>query len=283
MVMAKVIFVQAEYEGEIVLSEEVISYFKKNRIKSVALFASAQFLNFGKIIKQLNELGIEAVVSKTKRSEKAGQILGCNIYENNFEPDTEKIKFAQTPYFSSRESKLNFRGAQEPEHAPDFSPRVLDIFKQADAVLYIGDGAFHPSALLFAGAKTVLVYNPISEKMNLLSSQDIEKNNKKMQISSKRFLMAKNIGIFVSLKPGQEYLQIAHKLKNRLKNKGDKNVYVFVGNEFNFLDLENFNFIEAWVNSACPRIGTDDILNISKPIVNIKDAFEPAKILEKLN
>ncbi len=27
--------------------------------------------------------------------------------------DTEKIKFAQTPYFSSRESKLNFRGAQE--------------------------------------------------------------------------------------------------------------------------------------------------------------------------
>jgi len=45
---------------------------------------------------------------------------------DNKMPDTEKIKFAQTPYFSSRESKLNFRGAQEPEHAPDFSPRVLD-------------------------------------------------------------------------------------------------------------------------------------------------------------
>ena len=42
--------------------------------------------------------------------------------------DTEKIKFAQTPYFSSRASKFNFRGVQEPEHAPDFSPRVLDIF-----------------------------------------------------------------------------------------------------------------------------------------------------------
>jgi len=46
---------------------------------------------------------------------------------DNKMPDTEKIKFAQTPYFSSRESKLNFRGAQEPEHAPDFTPRVLDI------------------------------------------------------------------------------------------------------------------------------------------------------------
>ena len=43
--------------------------------------------------------------------------------------DTEKIKFAQTPYFSSRASKFNFRGAQEPEHAPDFSPRVLDNYE----------------------------------------------------------------------------------------------------------------------------------------------------------
>ncbi|MEK6893429.1 MAG: hypothetical protein AABX07_04455, partial [Nanoarchaeota archaeon] len=34
-----------------------------------------------------------------------------NSYKEYF--DTKKIKFAQTPYFSSRVSKLNFRGAQE--------------------------------------------------------------------------------------------------------------------------------------------------------------------------
>ncbi|MEK6933572.1 MAG: hypothetical protein AABW75_01710 [Nanoarchaeota archaeon] len=41
--------------------------------------------------------------------------------------ETSRFVFAQSPYFSSRASKSNLDGAQEPEHAPDFSPRVLDI------------------------------------------------------------------------------------------------------------------------------------------------------------
>ena len=40
--------------------------------------------------------------------------------------DTKRILFAQTPEFSPRANKQNSRGAQEPEHAIDFSPRVLD-------------------------------------------------------------------------------------------------------------------------------------------------------------
>ena len=43
--------------------------------------------------------------------------------------ETSRFVFAQSPYFSSWVSKSNLDGAQEPEHAPDFSPRVLDIFK----------------------------------------------------------------------------------------------------------------------------------------------------------
>ncbi|MEK6934045.1 MAG: hypothetical protein AABW75_04165, partial [Nanoarchaeota archaeon] len=40
--------------------------------------------------------------------------------------ETSRFVFAQSPYFSSRASKSNLDGAQEPEHAPDFSPKVLD-------------------------------------------------------------------------------------------------------------------------------------------------------------
>lgn len=49
----------------------------------------------------------------------------CHLYE--FE--TSRFAFAQSPYFSSWVSKSNLDGAQEPKHAPDFSPRVLDIGK----------------------------------------------------------------------------------------------------------------------------------------------------------
>ena len=47
------------------------------------------------------------------------------MHKNNI--DTERILCLQTPYFSSGARTQNSRGVQELEHAPDFSPRVLDI------------------------------------------------------------------------------------------------------------------------------------------------------------
>jgi len=111
--------------------------------------------------------------------------------------------------------------------------------------------------------------------------RDIKKQMNKIKINLKKFISAKSIGILVSLKPGQQQLILAEKLKLVLE-KHNKMVFIFIDNNFNLLDLENFNFIECWVNSACPRIGTDDILSISKPLINIRDAFEPVESLEKL-
>ena len=41
--------------------------------------------------------------------------------------ETSRFVFAQSTYLSLRASKSNLDGAQEPEHALDFSLRVLDI------------------------------------------------------------------------------------------------------------------------------------------------------------
>ena len=49
---------------------------------------------------------------------------------------TSRFAFAQFPYFSLRASKSNLDGAQEPEHAPNFSLRVLDT-KRGKAVIII--------------------------------------------------------------------------------------------------------------------------------------------------
>jgi len=238
--MVKVMFADAEYNGEILFNKELISYIEKNKIKSVAIFASAQFMHFEKVVKQLNEIGVEIILTKTKRTSRVGQILGCNIYDNNFE---------------------------------------RNIFQHVGAVIYIGDGAFHPSALLFAGIKNIIVFNPISNKMKLISKKDIEKQINKIKINLRKFINANTIGILVSLKPGQQHFVLAKKLKLKLKSQGKK-AFIFVDNNFNLSDIENFNFIQCWVNTACPRIGTDDILNISKPIINIRDAFEPTNALE---
>jgi len=59
------------------------------------------------------------------------------------------------------------------------------------------------------------------------------------------------IGIIISLKPGQNNFYLAKKLKDLLEKEGKK-VFLFLFDDVN--NLEDFNFIELWINTACPRI-----------------------------
>jgi len=238
----KIHYVNAEYEGEIKLSQEILDYLENNKIKSIALFASVQFLNLENVKNQLKSFEINTTI--TKRAEKEIQTLGCNIYPDSFK----------------------------------------DTINKSDLILYIGDGLFHPKAILLSQIysekiKPVLVFNPISNSMKLLEKSDIENNIKTIKSNLRKFLNAKKIGILVSTKPGQQHLALANKLKQHLQQKS----FIFLDNKFDFTNLENFNFIEAWVNTACPRIATDDATNLPKPVINIRDAFDVLEVLEKLD
>ena len=130
---------------------------------------------------------------------------------------------------------------------------VENIIKNSDAVLYIGDGAFHPSALLFQ-AKQVITYNPISKSMKVLTQKQIEKNLKKIKANIKRFILANKIGIFVSTKPGQQNLRRALETRDLLQNKKS---YLFIDNNIDVSEFENFG-LDCWVNTACPKLDFDD-------------------------
>jgi diphthamide biosynthesis enzyme Dph1/Dph2-like protein len=43
-----------------------------------------------------------------------------------------------------------------------------------------------------------------------------------------------------------------------------------------FQELENFPFIEVFVNTACPRIGLEDQKKFPRPVVNLADVEELA-------
>jgi len=244
--MVKIIYNQAKYKGEIKLSQEVLHYFEKNNVKSVALFASIQFLDLDKIKEQLKQKEIKVLLTKAKRTKEEGQIIGCNIYKDNFEKE---------------------------------------VIEQADIILYIGDGMFHPTALLFAQAgkniKPIIIYNPISQNMEIIDKNKISEKLDKIKVNVKKFISSDVVGILVSVKPGQQHLLLGKKLKEKLEKQG-KSAYVFLEDKFDLENLENFNFIECWVNTACPRIGIDDAVNFSKPIINVCDALNPIETLERL-
>jgi len=145
---------------------------------------------------------------------------------------------------------------------------AVSVEKKVDAFLYIGSGLFHPAAISLKTKKDVFTFNPLTEKFSRLDKKQAEKINKKTKGALIKFLSSNEIGVIVTTKPGQEQLKKAFELKNKFK---DKNFYFLVFDTIDFGQLENFPFIECFVNTACPRIALDDSIKISKTIINLED------------
>jgi len=153
----------------------------------------------------------------------------------------------------------------------DISSAVA-IKDKVDAYLYIGTGDFHPIMVSFETGKKVFCYNPISKSFYEVRF-DSEKLTQKKKGSLLKFLAAENIGILVSTKLGQQKFKEAYELKKKLVSQG-KHAYILVSETLDFNEMENFNFVDCFVNTMCPRIGFDDRSKFTKPIINYKDISE---------
>ena len=135
--------------------------------------------------------------------------------------------------------------------------------KDAEVILYVGDGKFHPT-----GIRTelpVFALNPYSGECRQINSEieKIQKRKKGMMIKA---LECKNFAILVSTKPGQFSLQVAKDAKKKLTDSG-LNAEILVSNELNPLSIANFREFDCYINTACPRIDEDiDLFDV--PIVN---------------
>ncbi len=139
-----------------------------------------------------------------------------------------------------------------------------------DAFVYVGDGMFHPKALLLSSDKEVFVLNPLNGKLKKFDRNIITSLKKRVKGALAKFYSSSNIGVLVTTKPGQFRLSDALALQSRFP---EKNFYILMDNTFDFKSLENFPFIECFVNTACPRIAYDDSINFSRAVVNIDDVL----------
>ncbi len=153
-----------------------------------------------------------------------------------------------------------------------------DIYslKEADAYLYVGDGRFHPLALVYAQQgrpelKEVISLDPLGNKMTIWGIKEMEKILQKQKASLARFLSSENVGVIISLKPGQEQMKKAFAAQKKFP---DKRFYYFIDDRISFDQLENFPFIDVWLNTACPRIALDDSGMFRKGVVNLRDVLE---------
>ena len=134
--------------------------------------------------------------------------------------------------------------------------------------IYIGDGLFHPKALLLRNNSRVFTFNPKTGEKNILDKKALINIINKIKNSYTKFLMADKIGVLISLKPGQMKPKLASGLE---KKYPDKKFYFLVDNTFNFSSLIDFRGIKVFLNTMCERIGLDDMDVQNIPILNVED------------
>ncbi|MEW5996514.1 MAG: diphthamide biosynthesis enzyme Dph2 [Candidatus Micrarchaeota archaeon] len=151
---------------------------------------------------------------------------------------------------------------------------ALSVAKEADCILFVGTGKFHPTSIL--PAKPVYSFDPFSKSFADLGPE-IEKTRKRKKGALAGALGSKTFGILISTKPGQFCPGVAEWAKKELEERGRK-AYILVSGELNPLSLENFRKIECYINTACPRLSEDTEM-FGKPILNAVDLKELFELL----
>ena len=146
---------------------------------------------------------------------------------------------------------------------------VKSIADEAEAFLFVGGGLFHALGIALSTSKPTFVADPY-DKRAFPINDEAQKILKKRWACIEEAEAAKIFGVFVGLKPGQKRLDQALNVK-ALAEKHGKAAYLLAAREITPETLLEFPSIDAYVNTACPRISLDASGKFSKPVLTINE------------
>ena len=129
----------------------------------------------------------------------------------------------------------------------------------AEQVLYVGVGKFHPLGLAMEHPdKHVVIADPVN---NVVTVADTDKFLKQRYGAIHRAMDAEKWGVIFCTKIGQGRWEIAQDIID-----DNDNAYLITMDEVTPDRLRNFD-MDAFVNTGCPRITTDDGPQFHKPML----------------
>ncbi|MCI4368762.1 MAG: diphthamide biosynthesis enzyme Dph2 [Thermoplasmata archaeon] len=141
------------------------------------------------------------------------------------------------------------------------------VSADVDAFLFVGTGSFHPIGLAFAVDKPVFTLDPLQ---NLLEPPiDRGALIRKRQLTVAQAMSARSFGILVSSFAGQNRSSTAYALQRRAITAG-RDAEIIVCGRLEPGDLEG-RALDAYVNTACPRIALDDGALYQRPMLTVPE------------
>jgi len=152
----------------------------------------------------------------------------------------------------------------------DYS-NAKSIAEDVEGFLFIGGGRFHALGLALATSKPTVVADPY-EKRAYQIDEEAQKIQKQRWGNIQEAQKAKTFAVLVGLKPGQKRLEEALTIREKLEKAG-KDAYIFAIREITPETAMNFPTVDAYVNTACPRISLDAPSKFQKPMLTLNEAL----------
>ncbi len=146
----------------------------------------------------------------------------------------------------------------------DYS-NVKSIVDEVEAFLFIGGGQFHALGISLSTSKPTIIADPNDNRAYSITSE-AQKIIKQRWSYIEEAQKAKTFGILIGLKPGQKKIEEALKIKETAE-KNSKVALLLAVREVLPETLLEFPTIDAYVNTACPRISLDAPTKFSKPVL----------------
>jgi 2-(3-amino-3-carboxypropyl)histidine synthase len=150
----------------------------------------------------------------------------------------------------------------------DYS-NVKSIVNEVEAFLFIGGGRFHALGIALSTSKPTIIADPYDRRACSIDDE-AQRILKQRWACIEEAERASVFGVLVGLKIGQRHLEEALRVKE-LAEKNGKTAFLFSIREILPEALMEFPAVDAYVNTACPRISLDAPSKFLKPVLTINE------------
>ena len=150
----------------------------------------------------------------------------------------------------------------------DYS-NVRSVANGVDAFLFVGGGRFHALGIALSTSKPTVIADPYENRVYSIN-EEAQKVLKQRYACIEEAGHAKTFGVLIGLKLEQKRFEEALKIREIVEKNG-KAAFLFVIREISPEALIEFPSVDAYVNTACPRISLEAPAKFPKPVLTVNE------------
>jgi 2-(3-amino-3-carboxypropyl)histidine synthase len=123
-----------------------------------------------------------------------------------------------------------------------------------------------------ATGREVIAVDPYTREVSRIERGELERLLRRRMAMIEKTRRARRIGIVVSIKPGQRRIREAERMREELERHGWEAAIITL-DVVRAEILNDFTELEAFIDTACPRIALDGLPDLRRPMITLREAY----------